>query len=69
MFKRIIFCVAGLCLLTVGLAGLVLPIMPGWIFIIPGILLTSSLHPRLERFVKRNMHKLISKMKSVGDGK
>ncbi len=31
--------IGGFVLLAVGIVGLALPIMPGWIFIIPGLLL------------------------------
>jgi uncharacterized membrane protein YbaN (DUF454 family) len=30
---------AGVVLVALGLVGLVLPIMPGWIFLIPGLVL------------------------------
>jgi uncharacterized membrane protein YbaN (DUF454 family) len=29
----------GICLVILGIIGIVLPIMPGWIFLIPGLIL------------------------------
>jgi len=41
----------GLTLVGLGLAGLILPIMPGWIFLIPGLLILSEFFPPLRRLV------------------
>jgi uncharacterized protein YqgC (DUF456 family) len=38
-FLRIL---SGVGLVLVGIVGLILPIMPGWIFIIPGLLLLAD---------------------------
>jgi uncharacterized membrane protein YbaN (DUF454 family) len=45
--------IAGVLLVIVGIAGLILPIMPGWIFLAPGIALLGPDNP----FVKRWMAK------------
>ncbi|MBI4889016.1 MAG: hypothetical protein HY821_00235 [Acidobacteria bacterium] len=39
----------GLCLL--GVIGLILPIMPGWIFLIPGLVILSDFFPPLKRLL------------------
>ena len=39
---RTIRLVAGGALLTAGLVGLVVPVMPGWLLIIPGLSLWST---------------------------
>ncbi len=39
----------GLCIL--GVIGLILPIMPGWVFLIPGLIILSDLFPPLKRLL------------------
>jgi uncharacterized protein YqgC (DUF456 family) len=34
--------IAGFLLILVGLVGLALPIMPGWVFIIPGLVILGE---------------------------
>jgi len=34
--------ISGLFLVLLGIAGLILPIMPGWIFLIPGLIILSD---------------------------
>jgi hypothetical protein len=45
----------GILLVLLGIAGLILPILPGWLFILPGI---SIIHPpfgeKIGEFEKRN---------------
>lgn len=41
----------GIGLVLVGIVGLILPIMPGWIFLIPGLLILADYFPPLRRFV------------------
>ncbi len=36
---RVLRIVAAFGLLLVGIVGLILPIMPGWIFVIPGLIM------------------------------
>ncbi len=40
--KRPVEIVGGALLVLVGLAGLVLPIMPGWVLVIPGVALLTA---------------------------
>ena len=44
--------VSGIALLLLGITGLILPIMPGWIFIIPGIALLGTVTPRVRLFLR-----------------
>ena len=37
MIRRPLRMGAGVALVLVGLAGLILPILPGWVFLVPGI--------------------------------
>lgn len=39
----------GLCIL--GVVGLILPIMPGWVFLIPGLIILSEFFPPLKRLL------------------
>jgi len=41
----------GFGLLFVGILGLLLPVMPGWIFVIPGLLILSEYFPPVRRLV------------------
>ena len=43
--------VAAIFLILLGIIGLILPIMPGWIFLIPGILLLAKVSRRVDRHV------------------
>ena len=42
----------GLLLVLAGLAGLVLPIVPGWALLIPGLLLLADYIPAVHRLVE-----------------
>jgi uncharacterized membrane protein YbaN (DUF454 family) len=39
--RKILEITGGVCLILIGIAGLILPIMPGWVFIIPGLAVLS----------------------------
>jgi len=41
-----------MALVVLGLAGLILPILPGWIFLIPGLLILSDFFPPVKRLVE-----------------
>jgi len=58
----------GLVLVVVGIAGLVLPIMPGWIFLIPGLALATS-GTRLGDWLRAKAHAVRARMKAgSGEG-
>lgn len=43
--------IGGFLLVLVGVTGLILPIMPGWIFLIPGLAILSERFPSLKRLL------------------
>lgn len=51
--KRILRYASGIGLVLLGIIGLILPIMPGWIFLVPGLMILSEEIPWLDRFLKR----------------
>jgi uncharacterized membrane protein YbaN (DUF454 family) len=56
--RKIFRLVAGVFLLVIGLLGLILPIMPGWIFIIPGLVILGEYFPPVQRLVHWARQKL-----------
>ncbi len=42
----------GVLLVLIGVAGLALPVMPGWLFVIPGLVMLSSDVPAVRRRVR-----------------
>ena len=43
--------IGGFVLVAVGIVGLILPIMPGWIFIVPGLVLLADYFPPIRRLL------------------
>lgn len=41
----------GIGLVIFGIVGLILPVMPGWIFVIPGLLILADYFPPIRRLV------------------
>jgi uncharacterized membrane protein YbaN (DUF454 family) len=41
----------GVGLVLLGITGLILPVMPGWIFLIPGLLILADYFPPIRRLV------------------
>lgn len=39
-------------LVLLGIAGLILPIMPGWVFLIPGLVILADYFPAVHRLVR-----------------
>jgi hypothetical protein len=50
--KRIAVTIAGSFLVLAGLAGLILPIVPGWLLIIPGLALLATEYVWAQRLLK-----------------
>ena len=46
---RLLRTIGGFLLVLVGVIGLILPILPGWIFLIPGLVILSERFPSLRR--------------------
>ena len=57
---------AGTGLLIIGIIGLILPIMPGWIFVIPGLLILADFFPPIHRLVTWAKGKLEEEMEKRG---
>jgi uncharacterized membrane protein YbaN (DUF454 family) len=51
--KKILRYATGIGLVLLGIVGLILPIMPGWIFLVPGLMILAEELPWLDRFLKR----------------
>jgi uncharacterized membrane protein YbaN (DUF454 family) len=43
---------SGLALTLIGVAGLILPILPGWLFLIPGLMILADYFPPVHRLLK-----------------
>jgi len=43
--------ILGVGLALLGILGLILPVMPGWIFLIPGLLILGDYFPPVKRLV------------------
>ena len=49
--KKVLRIAAGIGLILIGIVGLILPVMPGWIFIIPGLVILGEYFPPARRLV------------------
>lgn len=49
--KKIVKIGMGVGLIFIGLIGLVLPVMPGWAFIIPGLIILAEYSPTIRRLL------------------
>jgi len=49
--RRVIRTALGIALVVLGITGLILPIMPGWIFLIPGLVILSDYFPGIRRLL------------------
>ena len=49
--QRVIRTALGIALVVLGITGLILPIMPGWIFLIPGLVILSDYFPGIRRLL------------------
>lgn len=49
--KKIAKFASGVFLVLLGIVGLILPIMPGWVFLIPGLIILSDFFPPLKRLL------------------
>ncbi len=50
-WRAIVRIASGIGLLIVGIVGLILPVMPGWVFIIPGLMILSDYFPPVKRLL------------------
>ena len=56
--KNVLKILGGIGLVLIGLVGLVMPIMPGWVFIIPGLVVLSEYFPPIRRLLEWARRKL-----------
>lgn len=49
--RRVVRTVLGIALVVLGIIGLILPIMPGWVFLIPGLVILSDYFPGIRRLL------------------
>ena len=49
--RKILRILSGLGLVTIGIIGLIMPIMPGWIFLIPGLVILAEYFPPVQRLL------------------
>lgn len=57
--------ISGFGLLLLGIAGIILPVMPGWIFLIPGLVILSDHFVWAKRLLDR-AKLYLEKMKAAG---
>jgi uncharacterized membrane protein YbaN (DUF454 family) len=50
--RKIVLTVVGSILVTLGIIGIVLPVMPGWLFLIPGLVILSNYFPGIKRLLR-----------------
>lgn len=56
---------SGFGLVLLGIIGIILPVMPGWIFLIPGLVILSEHFVWAQRLLDRAKHYL-EKLKKAG---
>lgn len=49
--RAILRIASGISLVIIGVIGLILPVMPGWIFLIPGLVILAEYFPPVRRLV------------------
>lgn len=62
----------GIGLVILGIVGLILPVMPGWIFLIPGLVILADYFPpirRLVNFLKERFEHARAAYTSAGRGR
>lgn len=55
---KILRILGGFGLVVLGIIGLILPIMPGWVFLIPGLIILADYFPPIHRLVQWARRKL-----------
>ena len=49
--RNVLRVTTGIGLVLLGITGLIMPIMPGWIFLVPGLVILSEYFPPLKRLL------------------
>ncbi len=67
-YCRILLTVLALACVILGVIGLVIPIIPGVVFLLIAVLLLSRISPRLKRWVRRKpeMNRIHSRFQAMG---
>jgi uncharacterized membrane protein YbaN (DUF454 family) len=50
--RHLLRLIGGILLVLLGIAGLILPIMPGWVFLIPGLAILGDYFPPIKRLLQ-----------------
>ena len=50
--RNLVRLITGIGLVVLGILGLILPIMPGWIFLIPGLIILGDYFPPVKKLVE-----------------
>jgi uncharacterized membrane protein YbaN (DUF454 family) len=50
--KKLLRIIGGVLLILVGIVGLILPVMPGWVFIIPGLMILAEYSTTAKRLLE-----------------
>ncbi|MFN3325075.1 MAG: PGPGW domain-containing protein [Bryobacteraceae bacterium] len=58
----------GFALVFLGILGLILPVMPGWVFLIPGLVILSERYPRIRRLLDWARQKAATAAKAARRG-
>jgi uncharacterized membrane protein YbaN (DUF454 family) len=58
LWQRLIYPLIGIVLIILGIIGWLMPVIPGFPLIIIGIPWLACFHPRLELWVRRQMHRI-----------
>jgi hypothetical protein len=64
--KKVVKIGVGFGLILIGLVGLIMPIMPGWAFIIPGLVILADYFPAVHRLLEWAKGKLESVRTQTG---
>ncbi len=56
--KKVLRIAGGILLVLIGIVGIILPIMPGWIFVVPGLVILADYFPAVKRLVDWAKRKL-----------
>jgi uncharacterized membrane protein YbaN (DUF454 family) len=50
-WRAIVRIASGIGLVIIGIIGLILPVMPGWVFVIPGLMILADYFPPVKRLL------------------
>lgn len=50
-WRAVVRIASGIGLVIIGIIGLILPVMPGWVFVIPGLMILADYFPPVKRLL------------------